>query len=109
MAVSATPLASQAGLEILRAGGNAVDAAIAMQAVLTLVEPQSSGIGGGGFLLYGNAGGGQVESYDGRETAPTKGQPDLFLGDPGPPVDFHTPQIGGQSVGVPGVPRILQL
>ncbi|HEX9448614.1 MAG TPA: gamma-glutamyltransferase family protein, partial [Dongiaceae bacterium] len=68
-----------------------------------------SGIGGGGFLLYGNAGGGQVESYDGRETAPTKVQPDLFLDDRGLPVDFHTAQIGGQSVGVPGVLRMLEL
>jgi gamma-glutamyltranspeptidase/glutathione hydrolase len=109
MAISATPLASQAGLEILRAGGNAIDAAIAMQAVLTLVEPQSSGIGGGGFLLYGDADAGKVESYDGRETAPAKVQPDLFLDNRGLPVDFHTAQIGGQSVGVPGVLRMLEL
>jgi gamma-glutamyltranspeptidase/glutathione hydrolase len=110
MAVSATPLASEAGLEILRAGGNAIDAAIAMQAVLTLVEPQSSGIGGGGFLLYEAADGRhQVESYDGRETAPVRVQPDLFLDDHGQPVDFHTAQIGGQSVGIPGILRMLEM
>ena len=110
MAVSATPLASAAGLEILRAGGNAIDAAIAMQAVLTLVEPQSSGIGGGGFLLYSAADGRhQVESYDGRETAPARVQPDLFLDDHGQPVDFHTAQIGGQSVGIPGILRMLEM
>jgi gamma-glutamyltranspeptidase/glutathione hydrolase len=114
MVASATPLASEAGQEILRAGGNAIDAAVAMQAVLTLVEPQSSGIGGGGFLLYSPAGantaGGhhQVESYDGRETAPAHVQPDLFLDDRGLPVDFHTAQIGGQSVGVPGILRMLE-
>lgn len=109
MAVSATPLASEAGREILRAGGNAIDAAIAMQAVLTLVEPQSSGIGGGGFLLYGDAAGHHVQAYDGRETAPAGVQPDLFLDDRGQPVDFHTAQIGGQSVGIPGVLRMLEL
>jgi gamma-glutamyltranspeptidase/glutathione hydrolase len=113
MAVSATPLASEAGLEILRAGGNAIDAAIAMQAVLTLVEPQSSGIGGGGFLLYSSARNGagprQVESYDGRETAPAHVQPDLFLDNRGLPVDFHTAQIGGQSVGIPGTLRMLEM
>jgi gamma-glutamyltranspeptidase/glutathione hydrolase len=110
MAVSATPLASEAGLEILRAGGNAIDAAVAMQAVLTLVEPQSSGIGGGGFLLYSGADGHhQVESYDGRETAPARVQPDLFLDDHGAPVDFHTAQIGGQSVGIPGILRMLEM
>jgi gamma-glutamyltranspeptidase/glutathione hydrolase len=109
MAISATPLASQAGLEMLRAGGNAIDAAVAMQAVLTLVEPQSSGIGGGGFLLYADAEGGRVDSYDGRETAPAKVQPDLFLDNHGLPVDFHTAQIGGQSVGVPGVLHMLEL
>ena len=109
MAVSATPLASEAGREILRAGGNAIDAAIAMQAVLTLVEPQSSGIGGGGFLLYSDAIGKQIQAYDGRETAPANVQPDLFLNDQGQPFDFHTAQIGGQSVGIPGVLRMLEL
>lgn len=109
MAVSATPLASEAGREILRAGGNAVDAAVAMQAVLTLVEPQSSGIGGGGFLLYSDASGRQIQAYDGRETAPANVQPDLFLNDRGQPFDFHTAQIGGQSVGIPGVLRMLEM
>ncbi|HVJ43074.1 MAG TPA: gamma-glutamyltransferase [Dongiaceae bacterium] len=109
MAVSATPLASEAGREILRGGGNAIDAAIAMQAVLTLVEPQSSGIGGGGFLLYSDAAGRAVQAFDGRETAPANVQSDLFLDDRGQPVDFHTAQIGGQSVGIPGVLRMLEL
>ncbi|HVI91963.1 MAG TPA: gamma-glutamyltransferase family protein, partial [Dongiaceae bacterium] len=73
------------------------------------VEPQSSGIGGGGFLLYSDATGRQLQAYDGRETAPANVQPDLFLDDQGQPVDFHTAQIGGQSVGVPGVLRMLEL
>ncbi|MDY0881649.1 gamma-glutamyltransferase [Dongia soli] len=109
MVASANPLASAAGLEILRQGGNAIDAAIAMQAVLTLVEPQSSGIGGGGFLLHYNAARQKIESYDGRETAPTQANGDLFLDKNGQPIDFHSAQIGGQSTGVPGVLRMLDL
>ncbi len=109
MAVSANPLATAAGLEILRAGGSAIDAAIAMQAVLTLVEPQYSGIGGGGFLLYYNAARQHIDSYDGRETAPANAQPDLFLDANGQPLDFSSAQIGGQSVGVPGILRMLEL
>ncbi len=109
IAVSANPMATAAGLEILREGGTAIDAAIAMQAVLTLVEPQSTGIGGGGFLLYYNAAHQQIDSYDGRETAPASAGPDLFLDANGQPLDFEHAQIGGQSVGVPGVLRMLEL
>ncbi len=79
MVSAANPLAVEAGLGILRNGGSAVDAAIAVQLVLNLVEPQSSGIGGGAFLLHWNAAKQQLKTYDGRETAPAAAQPDRFL------------------------------
>jgi gamma-glutamyltranspeptidase/glutathione hydrolase len=104
---AANPLATQAGLEILQAGGSAVDAAIAVQMVLTLVEPQSSGIGGGAFLLHfdGNA----TEAFDGRETAPAGATPALFLDAAGRPLTFINAVVGGRSVGVPGALRMLFL
>ena len=108
MAVSANPLATQAGLQILREGGSAVDAAIAMQLVLGLVEPQSSGIGGGAFLLHYDAARRTVRSYDGRETAPASAQPDLFLRD-GKVMLFGDAINSGRSVGTPGVLRMLEL
>ena len=108
MAVSANPLATQAGLQILRDGGSAVDAAIAMQFVLGLVEPQSSGIGGGAFLLHYDAARQSVRSYDGRETAPASARPDLFLNQ-GKAVSFGDAVNSGRAVGTPGVLRMLEL
>lgn len=109
MVVAANPLAAQAGLDILRQGGNAVDAAIAVQMVLTLVEPQSSGIGGGGFLLYFNGKTQSLTAYDGRETAPAAATADMFLHADGTPMDFDEAVVGGLSVGVPGSLRMLEL
>ncbi|MBU3725018.1 MAG: gamma-glutamyltransferase family protein [Burkholderiaceae bacterium] len=103
---TANPLASAAGLEMLRAGGSAIDAAIAAQLVLTLVEPQSSGIGGGALLLHHN--GDRLQAFDGRETAPGHAHEDLFLKD-GRPMAFAEAVVGGRSVGTPGVLRMLAL
>ncbi|MGE0253237.1 MAG: gamma-glutamyltransferase [Alphaproteobacteria bacterium] len=107
MVVAAHPLAAAAGLDVLRAGGSAVDAAVAVQAVLTLVEPQSSGIGGGAFLLHYAGTDGRVTAWDGRETAPAAVGPDLFLDAAGRPLDFATAAASGRAVGVPGVLRML--
>lgn len=108
MAVAANPLASKAGEEMLKAGGNAADAAIAAQLVLTLVEPQSSGIGGGGFLSYYDRATGRITVYDGRETAPAADKPDLFLKQDGQPLPFFEAAIGGRPVGVPGIVRLME-
>jgi len=105
----ANPLAAEAGMEVLRAGGSAIDAAIAVQAVLGLVEPQSSGPGGGAFLLYFDVETGAVEAYDGREMAPRATRPDHFLGPDGTPRGFAEVVAGGQSVGVPGVMAMLEM
>lgn len=107
MAAAANPLAAQAGREMLRQGGSAIDAAIAMQAVLTLVEPQSSGIGGGAFIMVWD--GDKVHAYDGRETAPAGATERLFLKADGTPMTFTAAQIGGRSVGTPGVLRALEM
>lgn len=109
MVAAANPLAAEAGREILRAGGNAVDAAIATQLVLGLVEPQSSGLGGGAFLVYYDAASKALTTFDGRETAPAAAKPDRFLGPDGKPLPFHKAVVGGLSVGVPGTPRMLEL
>ncbi|RMD61837.1 MAG: gamma-glutamyltransferase [Alphaproteobacteria bacterium] len=109
MIAAANPLAVRAGREILRAGGSAIDAAIAAQMVLNLVEPQSSGIGGGGFLLYYEAASGTVTAYDGRETAPAAVTPELFLDADGKPMAFWDAVVGGRSVGVPGLLRMLEM
>jgi gamma-glutamyltranspeptidase/glutathione hydrolase len=109
MVAAANPLATRAGLEILRAGGSALDAAIATQLVLNLVEPQSSGLGGGAFLLHFEAAGGEVTSYDGRETAPAAATPELFLKPDGTPMKFWDAVVGGRSVGAPGLARMLAL
>lgn len=93
MAAAANPLATEAGRRILRQGGSAIDAAVAMQAVLTLVEPQASGIGGGAFLLYWD--GKRVRAYDGRETAPAGVDANLFLRPYGTPMGFSEARIGG--------------
>lgn len=108
MAVSANPLATDAGLRMLRAGGTAVDAAIAMQMVLNLVEPQSSGIGGGAFIVVHDAAGKRVRTYDGRETAPAAVRPERFLRD-GQPLPYAEAVNSGLSVGTPGVLRALEM
>ena len=104
---AANPLAAEAGSRMLNAGGSAVDAAIAVQMVLTLVEPQSSGIGGGAFLLHHD--GRTVEAFDGRETAPAAASEKLFIGADGKPLSFEEAVVGGRSVGVPGVVRMLEM
>ena len=109
MVATAHPLATIAGRNALRAGGSAVDAAIAAQMVLTLVEPQASGIGGGAFLMHFVAKTGAIESYDGRETAPASAHPAMFLRPDGQPMKFFEAAVGGLGVGVPGVLRMLAL
>ena len=109
MMVSANPHATRAGYEVLRAGGSAVDAAIAAQLVLNLVEPQSSGIGGGAFIVHFDAKRKTLATYDGRETAPAAARPDRFLGADGKPVGFGEAINNGRSVGVPGLLRLLEL
>jgi gamma-glutamyltranspeptidase/glutathione hydrolase len=109
MVVAANPLAAAAGLDVLRQGGAAIDAAIAVQMVLTLVEPQSSGIGGGGFLLHYEAETQELRAYDGRETAPATATADMFLRPDGTPMEFDEAVVGGLSVGVPGALRMLEM
>lgn len=99
---TANPLASEAGREILREGGSAADAAMAVMVALTVVEPQSSGIGGGGFLLYNDGKTGRIATIDGRETAPASATPNRFLNPDGTPMPFMQAAPGGLSVGVPG-------
>ena len=106
MVAAANPLAAQAGREILAAGGSAVDAAIAVQLVLNLVEPQSSGIGGGAFMVFWD--GKTMTTLDGRETAPAAAKPERFLGPDGKPMKFYDAVVGGRSVGVPGTLRLLE-
>lgn len=107
MIAAANPLATDAGYRILQAGGSAVDAAIATQMVLTLVEPQSSGIGGGAFLMHFD--GATVRAFDGRETAPAAASDKMFQAADGKPMAFYAGVVGGRSVGVPGVLRMLEL
>ena len=109
MVAAANPLAAKAGLEILRAGGSAVDAAIATQLVLNVVEPQSSGIGGGAFLMHYDAKTRDIEAYDGREKAPAAATEDMFLKPDGSRPKFHDVVTGGLSVGVPGALRMMEL
>jgi len=108
MVVAANPLAAKAGLDVLRAGGSAADALVAVQAMLGLVEPQSSGLGGGAFLVWFDAASGTLSTFDGRETAPAAATGALFLDATGKPLDFFDAVVGGRSVGVPGVPRLLE-
>jgi gamma-glutamyltranspeptidase / glutathione hydrolase len=103
---AANPLAVDTGHQILRAGGSALDSAIAVQLVLGLVEPQSSGIGGGAFLLHFD--GQRTQAFDGRETAPASAQADDFLGEDGKPMPFADAVLSGRSVGVPGAVRMLE-
>ncbi|OGA27649.1 MAG: gamma-glutamyltransferase [Betaproteobacteria bacterium RIFCSPLOWO2_02_FULL_65_24] len=108
MVVAAHPLAAKAGYDVLKAGGNAVDAAIATQLVLALVEPQSSGLGGGGFaLVYSNTER-KLLAWDGRETAPAAATPDRFLTREGRPLRYREAVGSGKSVGVPGLGRLLE-
>ena len=106
MIVTANPYATSAGYEILKKGGSAVDAAITAQLVLGLVEPQSSGLGGGAFMLHYDAKEKQLSSYDGRETAPDLAGPFLFK-ESGRQMEFMEAVVGGRAVGVPGVPALL--
>jgi gamma-glutamyltranspeptidase/glutathione hydrolase len=106
---SADPRATEAGREILHQGGTAADAAVAMVAVLTLVEPQSSGIGGGGFMLHHNAKDGSISTIDGREMAPAAAKPERFLGPDGKPRGYMDVIPGGLSVGVPGNMRLMEM
>ena len=105
---AANPLAVEAGLKILREGGSAVDAAVAVQAVLGLVEPQSSGLGGGAFMMVFDARTGEVTSYDGRETAPATATPELFH-ENGRPLGFGDAVLSGRSTGAPGAVAMLAL
>lgn len=109
MVVAAHPLAVDAGLKMLERGGSATDAAIAVQMVLNLVEPQASGIGGGAFILHYNALKKITSAYDGRETAPQAATPELFLGADGKPMRYQDAVIGGRSVGVPGLLRVVEM
>ena len=105
--IAANPLAAHAGREILKRGGSAVDAAIAVQAMLSLVEPQSSGIGGGAFLNYYDARTGKISIYDGREVAPAQATPSMFLRPDGSTLPFGEAVLSGRATGVPGVVRML--
>lgn len=107
MVAAANPLATEAGYQVLRAGGSAIDAAIAVQMVLNLVEPQSSGIGGGAFLMYYD--GKDVKAFDGRETAPAAATDKLFQTADGKAMPFYEGVVGGRSVGAPGALRMLEL
>ena len=107
MVVAAHPLASRAGARVLREGGTAADAMVAVQLVLGLVEPQSSGLGGGAFLVWYDAASGELTTLDGRETAPIVATTLLFQDDAGQPLAFMDAVVGGRSVGVPGTPMLL--
>ncbi|MDJ0823990.1 MAG: gamma-glutamyltransferase [Rhodobacter sp.] len=108
MVAAANPLAVEAGAKVLSAGGSAADAMVAVQAVLGLVEPQSSGLGGGAFLVWYDAATGAVTTLDGRETAPLAATPTLFQDAAGAPLKFFDAVVGGRSVGVPGTPALMQ-
>jgi gamma-glutamyltranspeptidase/glutathione hydrolase len=108
MVVAANPLAAEAGLRVLRDGGNAADALVAVQAMLGLVEPQSSGLGGGAFLVWYDAKERKLTTFDGRETAPAEVTPSLFLDGDGKPLPFFGAVVGGRSVGTPGTVRLLE-
>ena len=109
MVAAANPLAVDAGLNVLRAGGSAMDAAVAVQTVLGLVEPQSSGVGGGAYMIYYDAKTRKTTSYDGREIAPAGATPDMFLGPDGKPLAHMAGILTGRSTGVPGAVAMLAL
>ncbi|VEF00047.1 gamma-glutamyltranspeptidase [Neisseria canis] len=108
MAASANPLATEAGYRVLKQGGSAVDAMIAMQTTLSLVEPQSSGLGGGAFVVYWDNQAKKLTTFDARETAPKAATPELFLDKEGKPLEFKQAVVGGRSVGTPGVPKMME-
>ncbi|UWQ84344.1 gamma-glutamyltransferase [Leisingera caerulea] len=108
MVAAANPHAVEAGAKVLRAGGTAADAMVAVQAVLGLVEPQSSGLGGGAFLVWYDAATGEVTTLDGRETAPLAAMPTLFQDEDGEPLQFFDAVVGGRSVGTPGTPALME-
>ena len=108
MVAAADPLAVEAGLEMLRAGGSAIDAAIAVEVTLGLVEPESSGVGGGGFLIHYTARDESIDAYDGREWAPAGATPDMFLVD-GKPLPFELAQASGKSIGTPALIPLLKM
>jgi len=108
MVAAANPLAVEAGAKVLRAGGSAADAMVAVQVVLGLVEPQSSGLGGGAFLVWYDAATGQMTTLDGRETAPLEATPRLFHDENGEPLKFFDAVVGGLSVGTPGTPALME-
>ena len=109
MVVTAHPLATEIGIDILNQGGTVTDAAIAVQAVLGLVEPQSSGLGGGAMMLHWDPSNLMLEALDGRETAPLAASDDLFLDDDGQPMAFFDAATGGRSVGTPGTLRMMEM
>jgi len=109
MVAAAHPLAVEAGYAVLKRGGSALDAAVAVQMVLGLVEPESSGLGGGAFLLHWSEKDKALRSYDGRETAPAAARPERFLDAQGKPMEFMEAAVGGRSVGTPGALRMLEL
>jgi len=107
--VAANPLAAEAGMEVLRKGGSAIDAAVAVQAMLSLVEPQSSGVGGGAFINYYDAASEQISIYDGRETAPAQASPAMFLKPDGTELPFREAVVSGRATGVPGAVAALAM
>lgn len=107
--VAANPLAAEAGMAVLRRGGSAADAAVAVQAMLSLVEPQSSGVGGGAFLTWYDGATRKVSVFDGREVAPAGATPDMFLDDGGKPLPFGAAVVSGRATGVPGAVAMLGL
>lgn len=109
MVAAAHPLAVEAGAKVLEAGGTAADAMVAVQSTLGLVEPQSSGLGGGAFLVYYDAEAGELTTLDGRETAPRAATPQLFQDDQGEPLEFYDAVVGGRSVGTPGTPALMEM
>src|SRR6476659_10036337 len=108
-AIAANPLATEAGLDVLKRGGSAVDAAIAIQAMLSLVEPQSSGVGGGAFMTYLDGKTGKISVYDGREVAPAQAASTMFLDPAGRPLPFNTAVVSGRATGVPGAVKMLSV
>ena len=108
MIAAANPLAVQAGADVLRRGGNAIDAMVTVQTMLGLVEPQSSGLGGGAFLVYYDANSEKLTTLDGRETAPENATPTLFQDENGEPLEFYDAVVGGRSVGTPGTPALMK-
>ena len=107
--IAANPLAAEAGLNVLKRGGSAVDAAIAMQAMLSLVEPQSSGVGGGAFMNYLDGRTGKITIYDGREVAPAQAVSTMFIDSAGKPLPFNAAVVSGRATGVPGAVKMLAL